>query len=140
MDMLHQVIESGGDPYSIAEDLTAVQSILAPGELLITVPMTRSGIPAPYNEMLFSAEMNETVICSVAVDRVLVFETIEISPERVATFEESRGQLTEMFKFREEEEVVSGLVDSLSSVYHIEIDRGFIDGFIYADTLLVNQP
>lgn len=140
MDMLQQVIESGGDPYSIAEDLTSVQSILAPGESLITAPMTRSEIPAPYSEMLFSAEMNETVICSIAADRVLVFETIEIDSEHNAAFEESQGQLTAMFQSRKEEQVISGLVDSLSSVYHIEIDRGFIDKFIYAGVSSINQP
>lgn len=139
MDLLQNVMEAGGDPYSIAEDLTKVQSILAPGELLITVPMTVSEIPTPYNEMLFSAEMNETVICSTAADRVLVFEIIEINPEHNATFEESRSQLIEIFHSSEEEEIICGLVDSLSSVYHIEIDAGFIDRFVYADSSFINQ-
>jgi len=36
--------------------------------------------------------------------------------------------------------VISALVDSLSSVYHIEIDREFVNGFIYADPGIDVQP
>lgn len=140
LDLLQQVMESDGDPYSMKEEFTIAEGLLAPGESLLTSPMTAFGIPAPYSEMLFSAEMNEIVICSVAVDRVLVFELMEISPERIATFEESQGQLTAIFKSAKEEEVISGLVDSLSSVYHIETDREFIDRFIYADSSSIYQP
>ncbi|NOQ22605.1 MAG: hypothetical protein GQ565_08155 [Candidatus Aegiribacteria sp.] len=140
LDLLEQVLESGGDPFSMIEELTIVSSILAPGESIITRPMTASEVPPPWDEMLFSAEMHTAFTCSIAVDRVLLFELTEISPERQATFDESQDQVLTIFRAMKEEEVISGLVDSLGSVYHIEIDRGFVDRFIYADSLSIDQP
>lgn len=140
MDLLEQVMQSGGDPFSMIEELTIVQSILAPGESVITRSMTASDIPSPWNEMLFNAEMYEIVTCSVSVEQVLLFELTEIRPEHIASFDESQDQLLAIFRSMEEEEVISGLVDSLRSVYHIEIDRGFVDSFIYSDSLSIDQP
>jgi len=139
VNLLQQVFESEGDPFSMTEEFTTVQSIVAPGESIVTVPMMMSSVPPPWNEMLFSAEMNETVLCSIDVQRILLFEVIEIRPEHIATFEESQSRLTDIYKTAEEEDVISGLVDSLSSVYHIEIDREFVDSFIYADSTAVEQ-
>jgi len=140
LSLMQQVLDSEGDPFSMIEEFTLVPNLLAPGEFLVTVPMSASGIPSPYSEMLFEAEMNETVICSIAPERILVFEVIGINPEHNATFDESEGWLTEAFISSMEEEVISALVDSLSSVYHIEIDREFVNGFIYADPGIDVQP
>ncbi|MCK4806268.1 MAG: hypothetical protein KAT09_01405 [Candidatus Aegiribacteria sp.] len=140
LDLFNRVMESGGDPFSMIEELTAVQSILAPGESIITRPMTVSDIPPPWNEMLFNAEMHESVTCSVSAEQLLLFELTEIRPEHIATFDESQDQLLAIFRSMEEEEVISGLVDSLRSVYHIEINRGFVDKFIYSDSLSIDQP
>ena len=139
LDLLEQVLESGDDPFAMLEELSPVEGILAPGESVITRSMTASEIPAPWSDMLFSAEMHTTFTCSVDAERVLVFELTEISPERIATFSESQDQLRVIFRALEEEEVISGLVDSLSSVYHIEIDWGFVDRFIYADSSTTDQ-
>ncbi len=140
LDLLERVIESGGDPFSMIEELTIVQSILAPGESVLTIPMSVSDVPPPWNDILFSSEMHESFACSVSVDMVLLFELMEIRPERMATFDESQDRLLPLFRSMKEEEVISGLVDSLSSVYHTEIDRGFVDSFIYSDSLSTDQP
>ena len=139
LDLLEQVLESGDDPFSMIEEFTPVTSILAPGESIVTRSMTASEIPPPWNDMLFSSEMHVTFTCSVEAERVLVFELTEISPERIATFSESRDRVLAIFRATEEEEVISGLVDSLSSVYHIEVDWGFVDSFIYADSSTTDQ-
>jgi hypothetical protein len=139
LDLLERLLESGDDPFSMLEELSPVTGILAPGESIITRSMTASEIPPPWNDMLFSAEMHTTFTCSVDAGRVMVFELIEISPERIATFSESQDQLRTIFRALEEEEVISGLVDSLSSVYHIEVDWEFVDRFIYADSSTTDQ-
>ncbi|MCD4669941.1 MAG: peptidyl-prolyl cis-trans isomerase [Actinomycetia bacterium] len=139
LDLLAQVLESGANPFSLSEEFTTVQGVLASGESIITRPLIASEIPPPWGEMLFSAGMHETITCSVEVERVLVFELTEISPEHIATFSESRDKVMTIFLALEEEEVISGLVDSLSSVYHIEVDWGFVDRFIYADSSTTDQ-
>ena len=139
LDLLEQVLESGDDPFSMIEEFTPVTSILAPGESTVTRSMTASEIPPPWSEVLFTAEMNVTFACSVEAERVLVFELTEISPERIATYSESQDRVLTIFRAFKEEEVISGLVDSLSSVYHIEVDWGFVDRFIYADSLTTDQ-
>ncbi len=139
LGLLERVIESGGDPFSMTEELTAVPSILAPGESVITRPITASSVPPPWDEMLFNAEMHEAFTCSIEAERVMLFELTEIRPERIATFDESQDQLLAIFRSMKEEEVISGLVDSLGSIYHIEVDRGFVDRFIYADSSSIDQ-
>jgi len=136
--LLDRVMASGDDPFSVAEELTIVPSILAPGELVITRPMTASSIPPPWDDVLFSAEMNVAFTCSIEAERVMLFELTEIVPEYVAAFNESQDKLLTIYRSLAEEEVVSGLVDSLSSIYHIEIDRGFVDRFIYTES--IDQP
>lgn len=132
LDLLSSTIGEGGDPFRLTDDLTLVESLLAPGESNLTRGMYASEIPRPYSERLFNAELNETVLCSIAVDRVMVFEPVDIQPPRPATFEESHDEIAAMLRVQKEEEVVSGLVDSLASVYHIEIDRDFVEGYIHA--------
>ncbi|OPL17931.1 MAG: hypothetical protein AVO35_07165 [Candidatus Aegiribacteria sp. MLS_C] len=132
LDLLASTLEEGGNPFRLTDDLTLVESLLAPGESSLTRGMYASEIPRPYSDMLFDAELNETVICSIAVDRVLVFQPVDIQPPRPATFEESYDEIASMLRADKEEEVVSGLVDSLSSVYHIEIDRDFVESYIHA--------
>ncbi len=140
LDLLEEVMASGGDPFMMTEELTNTQGILAPGESIITVPMSAGDIPPPWSEMLFSIELHESITCSISVEQVLLFELTEIIPEHKATFGESKDQLIEIFRLNEEEEVITGLVDSLHSVYHIDIDREYIDNFVYSDSSVVNQP
>ena len=139
LDLLERVMESGGDPFAMTEELTTVQSILAPGETTITIPLTVSDVPPLWYEILFNTEMHETVTCSIAAERVMVFELMEIRPEHIASFNESQNRLQDIFRSLKEEEIISGLVDSLSSVYHIDVDRDFIDRFIYTDSSSVYQ-
>ena len=136
LETLHQIVSDDEEPFNRADDLTPLVDLLAPDETVLTDPMTFNDIPAPWNEMLFSAELFETVFCSLSVERVLVFRIEAIIPEHQASFDESRERLIEPVRVLNEEKIVSGLVDSLRSVYHIQMDRDFIDGFIYADSLV----
>ncbi len=132
LQILEETLERGEDPFILTDQLTLLPNIQAPGEETLTRSMYASSIPQPYSDMLFGAELNETVTCSVATDRVLVFKPVMIEPRRPATFEESYDEITSLLRNQMEEEVLAGLVDSLASVYHIEIDREFIDGFIHS--------
>lgn len=135
LETLHQIVSEGEEPFNRLDDLTLLVDLLAPDETVLTDPMTFNEIPAPWNEMLFGAELYETVFCSLSAERVLVFKIEKIIPEHQASFDESRESLIEPVRALNEEKVVSGLVDSLRSVYHIQLDRDFIDGFVYADSL-----
>ncbi|MBN2587834.1 MAG: peptidyl-prolyl cis-trans isomerase [Candidatus Fermentibacteraceae bacterium] len=132
LQILEETLERGDDPFLLTDELTLLPDIQAPGEETLTRSLYVYSIPQPYSDMLFGAELNETVICSLTADRVLVFEPVVIEPRRPATFEESFDEITSMLRNQMEEEVLAGLVDSLASVYHIEIDREFIDGFIHS--------
>jgi len=123
----------------MSDQFTPVTSILAPGESSITRVMTAAEIPPPWDDMLFSSEMHLAFNCSIGVDRVMLFELTEIIPEHIATFSESQDQVMTIFLAMEEEEVISALVDSLSSVYHIDIDWEFVDRFIFADSSSTDQ-
>lgn len=136
LEILQQIVSEDEEPFNHADDLTPLVDLLAPDETLLTNPMTFTDIPAPWNEVLFGAELFETVFCSLSTDRVLVFKIEKIIPEHQASFDESRESLLESVRILNEEKVVSGLIDSLRSVYHIQLDRDFIDGFIYADSLI----
>ncbi len=135
LKILHQILSEGEEPFDRLDDLTPLTDLLAPDETVLTNPMTISDIPAPWNEMLFEAELFETVLCSLSAERVLVFKIEKIVPEHQASFDEARESLLEPVRALNEEKVVSELVDSLRSVYHIQLDRDFIDGFIYSDSL-----
>jgi hypothetical protein len=139
LELLERIIESGDDPFTHTDELTEVESLLAPGESVITRPIASADIPSPWSGMLFGMELNETVSCSVTTDRLLLFELMEITPEHAAAFDESIEMLSEIHRSAVEEEVISGLVDSLSSVYHIDIDSEFFDSFIYTDSITVGQ-
>ena len=136
LETLHQIVSEAEEPFNRLDDLTPLIDLLAPDETVLTDPMTFNDIPAPWNEILFGAELYETVFCSLSAERVLVFKIENIIPEHQASFDESRESLLEPVRALNEEKVVSGLVDSLRSVYHIQLDRDFIDGFIYADSLI----
>ncbi|MEN8207791.1 MAG: hypothetical protein ABFR50_00920 [Candidatus Fermentibacteria bacterium] len=137
--LLEQLLEAGDDPFSRAAEFSQVTSILAPGESIITRVMTAAEIPPPYDEMLFSSEMNAAFACSVEAERVLFFELTEIIPEHIASYSDSHDQLLIIFRALEEEEVLSVLIDSLSSIYHIEVDWEFVDSFVYADSSSTDQ-
>lgn len=139
LDLLEQLLEFGDDPFSIIDQFTPVASILAPGESAITRVMTAAEIPPPWDDMLFSSEMHQAFTCSVGAERVMLFELTEVIPEHIAAFSESQDRVLTIFMAMEEEEVISGLVDSLGSVYHIEVDWGFVDRFIYADSSSTDQ-
>jgi hypothetical protein len=130
LQILSDKLQSGEDPFDTPEVFTPATGLLAPGESLITLPIKASQVPQPFDGIIFGAGMNETVTCSLSADQVLVLRPIEVIPARTATLDEVRDRLEMDLRVMKEEEVVSGLVDSLASVYHIEIDRDFIEGFM----------
>lgn len=140
LQLLDSIMNRGMEPLSMSEEFTPVRSLLAPGEETLTRRIYSSEIPQPYRDIMFEADMEETVTCSVSADRVLVLKLVEINPERPATFEESRDEIAAMLRMEKEEEVLAALVDSLASVYHIEVDRDFIEGFIREEEPSPDSP
>lgn len=140
LQLLDSIMSRGMEPFGLAEEFTPVPSLLAPGEETLTRQIYSSEIPQPYRDIMFEADLEETVTCSVSAERVLVLKPLEINPERPATFEESRDEIAAMLRMEKEEEVLSALVDSLASVYHIEVDRDFIEGFIRVDASSPGSP
>jgi hypothetical protein len=140
IEILSDIVSSGGEPFEHVAQLTFLSDLTAEGESTRTGPMEMGDIPAPWDGMLFSTDLNETVYCSLSTDRIFVFQVSEVIPSRQATFEESMDEITGIASASKEEEVVTGLVDSLKSIYHIEIDRTFIDGFIYSDSTSGENP
>jgi hypothetical protein len=129
MELLVSLISSGTDPFSRLDDLSLLEGLTAPGDSILTTPLTMDDIPSPWDSLLFSALEGETVLCTLATDRVGVFRVAEISPERRASFDEAREQLVQLVTGEKEEEVLQVLVDSLRSAYHYEVDPDFIRGF-----------
>ncbi len=140
LQLLDSIMGRGMEPFGLADEFTPVPSLLAPGEESLTRQIYSSEIPQPYRDIMFGADMEETVTCSVSEERVLVLKPLEINPERPATFEESRDEIAAMLLVEKEEEVLAALVDSLASVYHIEVDRDFIEGFIRDDAPSPDSP
>jgi hypothetical protein len=129
MDLLESLISSGTDPFSRIADLTLLEGLTAPGDSIMTPSLTLAEVPSPWDSLLFSAELGETLLCTLSTDRVAVFRVAEISPERTASFEEAQEQLVQLVTGEKEEEVVQVLVDSLRNAYHYEVDLDFIRGF-----------
>lgn len=140
LQLLDSIMDRDIDPFGLAEEFTPVRSLLSPGEETLSRRIYSSEIPQPYRDIMFEAGMEETVTCSVSADRVLVLRPLEINPERPATFEEARDEIAAMLRAEKEEEVLAALVDSLASVYHIEVDRDFIEGFIRAEAHSPEPP
>lgn len=140
VELLRATLQRGEDPFVLTDRLTPVTSLLAPDEQIVTREIYRSEIPQPYKDMIFDAQLNETVVCSLTTDRLMVFQPVSIMPSRQATFEESYEEIASMLSSQMEEEVLAGLVDSLASVYHIEIDREFVEGFIHPAPPVQDAP
>jgi hypothetical protein len=127
--LLKDVIEAGGDPFARLGDLTPTESILAPGESLLTRPIALVDIPERFQDQLFGCEPGEVVVCSTTVDSRIAFRLEEELPERPKSFEDSRSQLYNMAYLEQEEQVVVGLVDSLKEEYAPVIDRDYFNQF-----------
>jgi hypothetical protein len=129
MELLESLISSGADPFSRFDDFSMMEGLMAPGDSILTIPLTLDAIPSPWDTLLFTALEGETVLCTLSTDRVGVFRVAEISPERLASFDEAHEQLVQLVTGEKEEEVLQVLVDSLRSAYHYEVDLDFIRGF-----------
>ncbi len=129
IDLLQNIVSDGGDPFERLDDLTSSQSLLAPGESLLTIPITLLDVPEQFQELLFGADYGEVVVCSTSVSSRVVFRLEEELPERPNTFEAVERQLRSMAFIELEEEVVLGLVDSLEAVYAPVIDWDYFREF-----------
>ncbi len=129
LELLRKILDEGGDPYGMVDRFTEVTRLLDEGERILTRPIYRSDVPRVYGDMLFDAELGETVLCSISTDKVVAFEPVEINPRHPATFEESRDKLKIVLKHLKEKEVLAALLDSLSSVCRVEIDSAFVREF-----------
>ena len=129
VDLLEDLIDSGGDPFARLRDLTPTESLLAPGESLLTRPIALVDIPERFQDQLFGCEPGEVVVCSTTVDSRIVFRLEEELPERPKPFDDSRPQLNNMAYLEQEEQVVVGLVDSLKEEYAPVIDWDYFRQF-----------
>ena len=130
MAFMQRALEADEDIFTMTDSLTQDPTLLAPGESCLTDTMVWSDVPAPWDSILFEAELDETVFCSVSVDRVLAFQPVAITAARPAMFRESLDELQEIYRTMKEDQLLQGLVDSLASVYHIEIDRDFVNSYV----------
>jgi len=130
LEVLTRTLVRGEEPFDQTDELTLLGDLTLPDEPVITRMMTISEFPSPWDSLLFTADIGEILLCTLATDRILVFRPIESQPERPAEFEEAREELLALISSEMEEEIVTALVDSLRSVYHYEVDRDFVNGFI----------
>jgi len=129
IDLLQSLVSNGEDPFERLDDLTSSQSLLAPGESLLSIPITLMDVPEQFQELLFGADFGEVVICSTSASSRVVFRLEEELPERPKTFEAAEQQLRTMAYSELDEEVVLGLVDSLKAVYAPVIDWDYFRVF-----------
>jgi len=127
--LLAELLASGIDPFTRLDDLSLLEGLTTPENPTITTPLSMDGVPSPWDTLLFSREIGESVVCTLGTDRVALLEVHEVFPEHEATFEESRGRIEQIFRTDREEEVISLLVDSLRSAYHYDVDMDFVRGF-----------
>ncbi len=137
--ILADIIDAGDTPFPSFEELTVLESLVPEGGTIHTVPQTMSDIPPPWDSLLFSMEIGEMVLCTLGVDRIIAFQLESVESERTATFEESEEELRGLIHDDREEEVVVSLVDSLRGVYHIEVDREFINNYVTDETLMTDS-
>jgi len=130
LEVLTRTIEMGEEPFDQTDELTLLTDLTLPDEQVLTRMMSIDEFPSPWDSLLFSADIGEMVLCTLSTDRIVVFCPIESEPERAAELEEAREELQALISSEMEEEIVSALVDSLRSVYHYEVDRDFVNGFI----------
>jgi len=138
--VLTRTFALGEELFDQTDELTILSDLTPPDEPTITRMMSLSELPYPWDSLLFTADIGELVLCTLTVDRILVFRPFEIVPERAADLEEAREELNALLSSEMEEDVVSALVDSLRSAYHYEVDRNFVNGFIIEGDETVLEP
>jgi hypothetical protein len=129
VDLLEGIISRDGDPFERIDDLTPSQSILAPGESLLTRPISLEDVPERFQDLLFGADYDEVVVCTISETSRIAFRLEEELPERPNTFEAVENQLRNMAKLELEEVIVLGLVDSLKALYAPVIDWDYFRMF-----------
>lgn len=132
-EIFAEIINAGERPFTAFHELTILESLIIEDDSINTVPQSMDDIPAPWDSMLFSMEIGEMVLCTLGVDRIIAFQLEFVNPERQATLEEAESELRTLITADREEEVVVLLVDSLREVYHIEVDREFVNNYVISE-------
>lgn len=132
LELLDSLLNQGMEPFDHMDVFGPVQVLQAAGEENLTRLIYSPEIPQPYHDIMFGAELGETVTCSLSATRTMALKPVEIYPERLATLEESRSEISDILRTEKEEEAITSLIDSLKSVYHVEIDREYVESFFPA--------
>jgi hypothetical protein len=129
VERLGSLVSEGRDPLASASELTLLSSLLAPGESLLTRPLSAADLPGDVAADLFALQPGGVALCTLQGGAVAYLRLSEVLPAREATLEESRDQLASMLRQGKETAVLGGLVDSLRSAYPCEVDWEFVSRF-----------
>ncbi len=136
VEVLDEALESGADPFTMTDTLSPIPELASQDDPILTRPLTADDVPSPWDSLLFASEVGDLVPCSLSRGRVILFRTEEVSEEHQASFEEAEDELSDLVYAREEEEVISALVERLRAEYHYEVDWDYVDSFLAADTTI----
>jgi len=140
MELLGTLLESGRDPFSRLDDLTVPAAIMADTGTALTRPLEAADIPEDAREAAFSLAAGGSLACTLSRGGMLYLELEEVFPENEASFEESRAVLTRLISEARQEEIVSGLVDSLRSAYSWNVRWDFFSRFFDETSSRQDQP
>lgn len=140
MELLGTLLESGRDPFSRLDDLTVSAAIMADTGTALTRPLEAAEVPEDAREAAFSLAAGGSLACTLSRGGMLYLELEEVFPENEASFEESRAVLTRLISEARQEEIVSGLVDSLRSAYSWNVRWDFFSRFFDETSSRQDQP
>ena len=126
VEALNNMMEAGADPFG-RTDLFTPHPMFAESEgSFTTKPMKAGELPPQLADSLMSVEEGALVRLDIGPQTVALFRAGRLDPSREATFEEARSAIESRVRADLEEEVVSGLVDSLRQEYDYTINRDLI--------------
>lgn len=129
-DLLRSLLASGRDPLASRREFTPLSALLAPGESLLTKPLSSSDLPARVSDRFFALAPGEAAVCTLQGGSLVYLRLSEIIPSREATLDESRESLSSLLTSQKEGSALRGLVDSLRSAYPCEVDEEFVSRFL----------
>ncbi len=106
----------------------------------LTRPLEAEDIPEDAREAAFSLSAGGSLACPLTHGGMLYLKLEEVFPETEATFEESRAVLEQLISEDRQEEVVTGLVDSLRSAYAWNVRWDFFSRYFDGTASSQDQP
>ncbi len=127
---LASMLSAGADPAGNAGLLSPVTALLEPGDSVLTRLLAWADLPEEASEKAFSLEPGEAAACTLQSGAILWLRLVEVVPEREASLEETRRQLTEMLERSATDSLLGVLVESLRVEYPCEVDSEFFYRFV----------